>query len=131
MSEAIIFNGTTYFTEDELRCKGSGKIQLSKHFPDQLLALRIAYGNPMIITSGCRSMKHNENIGGAKNSFHILDHPDRDGTAAVDVKATDGVTRKELIQLALNMGWSVGIADTFIHLDRRVDFGYDQIVFTY
>jgi hypothetical protein len=46
---------STHFTEAELRDPTTGKIALEDGFIDQLEELRLAYGHPMAVTSGCRS----------------------------------------------------------------------------
>jgi hypothetical protein len=39
--------------------------------------------------------------------------------------------RPRLARLALGDDWSVGVAATFLHLDRRVDLGLPQALFHY
>ena len=123
-----------YFTEKELRCKGSGIVSLADGFAEMLIEFREGYGDFMIPTSCCRSWKHNQAIGGHRNSSHIFDHPERDfrGTFGIDIFCTDGVKRKKMIEVALRLGWSVGINKTFVHFDRRTDYlKLPQQVFTY
>jgi len=125
----------TYFTADELRCNGSGKVLLADGFGEQLDALRASYGKPMIITSGCRSIDYNEKIGGHPNSSHVFDHPDRyfQGTYGVDIAMRNSHERGLLINNAWDKGWCIGVAGTFLHLDCRRDYfpNYPQVVFTY
>lgn len=127
----ISFEGRVYFSAQELRCKSSGKLILAKGFADQLLALRLAFNRPMVVTSACRSKEHNARVGGAKNSFHICDTGR--GCCAVDIATTDPLYRTALVQLALNSGWSVGISRTFVHLDRRIDYvpNCSPVIFVY
>lgn len=125
----IEFNGKLYFSEDELRCKGTGKLILAEGFPEALLALRIAWGRPMIPNSVCRALSHNRKIGSMDTSYHVCDTGR--GCCAVDFHMTDAKLRGELVALAWAMGWSVGINATFVHLDRRVDHGAEQLMFTY
>ncbi len=123
-----------YFTADELKCKGSGIVSLAEGFGAKLDALREAYGLPMTINSACRSFKHNKAIGGHHNSAHIYDHPERSfrGTYAVDIHCVDATLRAHLAKTALNLGWSVGINKTFLHLDRRTDYTkLPQAIFLY
>ena len=109
------------FTRDELKCNGSGLLILAPGFGQALQGLRDAYGKPMTVTSCCRSKSHNRNVGGHPRSLHICDFPPRDtgGTCAIDVVVSD---REELIQLAWDRGWSVGIHSQFVHLDLRTEY---------
>lgn len=130
MSKAIVHNGRTYFSESELRCKGTGKLILADGFADGLLELRLTLGKPMIITSACRSVEHNTAVGGAANSYHICDDS-RGGTLAIDVRCNNGRDRLELVRLAIELGWSVGVNKNFIHLDMRSLLGIEPLLFTY
>lgn len=128
-------NGKTYFTENELKCKGSGGIRLAPGFGEKLLDLRIAFDGPMIVTSCCRSKKYNAEVGGSRGSYHVYDEPfhDTGGTCAIDIATSDSRYRARLIGLALSMGWSVGVNRTFVHLDRRIDYGIskENLLFLY
>ncbi|MCK5605482.1 hypothetical protein KAR91_26555 [Candidatus Pacearchaeota archaeon] len=120
-----------YFTDEELRCKGSGKILLDPRFERALLEYREIMDIPLIPGSCCRSEAHNLNIGGAKGSYHLFESVDdgRSGTLAVDLKVPSNAVRAHMVGAALNLGWSVGIYKTFIHIDRRVDIGKPQVCF--
>ena len=124
-------DGVVYFSADELRCKGSGLLKLADGFGEKLLDLRISFGHPMKVNSACRSTEHNAKVRGAKNSFHICD-TDR-GCCAIDIATPTPAYRTKLIKLALEQGWSVGIAKTFVHLDRRTDYlnRSPQVIFPY
>ena len=54
------------------------------------------------------------------NSFHKIGN-DKWGTdtCAVDIAIPNSVFRKDLVKRAIDLGWSVGVARTFIHVDRR------------
>lgn len=124
------------FTPMEMACRGTGRLIVPVDFMENLQSLRDLLGEPMHITSGCRTLEHNENIGGAKRSFHVCDDPmDRgqDGCLAVDIAATEGSYRGKLFVLAWNMGFSIGwnAKRGFLHLDRRVDVGWKQTTFDY
>ena len=46
--------------------------------------------------------------------------------------ANDGEFKAKLITLALDQGWSVGVASNFIHLDQRSRYcGLPQVVYHY
>lgn len=127
--EAFTHQGRLYFTEQELKCRGSGGLILMSGFAEALLALRLAYGKPMIIRSCCRSTEHNRKEGGAPSSYHIYDTGR--GCCALDVATKTSAERAALAKLALNNGWSVGVSRTFLHLDLRTRLGKDQIIFLY
>lgn len=126
----IEYKGKTYFTEAELRCRGSGLLILADGFAEKLLELRLKLDKPMIITSACRSDEYNRKVGGASTSYHICDNS-RGGTLAVDVLCYDGRQRLELVKLGIELNWSVGVNKDFIHLDQRSLLGIEPLLFTY
>lgn len=88
---------------------------------NNLQVLRNHLGKPIIINSAYRSPSHNEKIGGAKNSQHIL------GKAA-DIRV-EGVSTRTLygqIQMLIDAGkmaqGGLGLYDTFVHYDIRGHF---------
>ena len=132
----ITHAGRTLFTEDELRCKGSGKLILAPGFSDHLLELRVILDEPMTVNSCCRSASHNRAVGGHPRSLHVCDDPhwDTGGCCAIDIghRGRPPEYRAKLVRLALELGWAVGVHGGFIHLDRRVDFtDRPQTVFPY
>lgn len=125
-------NNVVYFTEDELKCKGSGLLRLAPGFGEHLIDLRIAFGKPMKPISCCRSIEHNAKEGGKEGSFHICDNLATPGCCAIDIATPDPQYRTELIELALGKGWSVGIKKTMVHLDlRSVIHGHKKVIFVY
>lgn len=113
------------FTFHELMCKGTGKMELAPGFANKLIELRETWDKPMIVNSCCRSFVHNAKIGGNPKSLHVYDTPfwPTGGTCAIDIAMKDSIQRAALVKLALEMGWWAGINETFVHLDRRIDFG--------
>ena len=123
-----------YFKHQELACSKTGIVKLAAGFADKLIELRTNLAKPMIVTSCCRSIKHNQQIGGNPNSFHIYDESPHktNGTCAIDISITNSYSRGQLTTLAWNLGWSVGIAKNFVHLDRRIDHTHlKQALFLY
>lgn len=120
----IQHNGKVYFTESELRCKQTGIIKLAPGFAEALLSLRLVYARPMPVNSCCRSKDHNAKVGGNPRSLHVYDSPfwPTGGTCAIDIGITDATQRAELVKIALESGWWVGLHSAFIHLDRRIDY---------
>ena len=126
----IASGGVTYFSESELACKATKKVRLASGFADYLMALRLDFGEPMMVTSCCRSKEHNHRIGGHPRSLHVYDEPARniDGTCAIDVRVFNP---GKLVHNAWELGWSIGVNRGFIHLDRRDLVGLDQKLFGY
>lgn len=122
-----------YFTESELKCKGSGELKLAPGFLGSLVFLREIFGKPMIVTSCCRSPEHNKKVGGSENSFHLTEGNvwGTEGTLAVDILTRTEDYRQELIRVSREMGWSVGFGDGFIHLDMRIFIGLPRAEFDY
>lgn len=124
-----------YFTDKELECPETGIVKLHPGFLDHLNELRDAFDKPMVVNSCCRSKKHNENIGGHPRSLHVFDQPfhSTHGCMAIDINTEgwSGTEKARFVYLALKNKWSVGIAKTFIHIDRRVDIKMKQVLYTY
>jgi len=127
-----------YFTEEELQCPSGKVVKLAEGFGQKLDELRDVLNRPMSLTSACRTSAHinwllDRGYPASTNSFHLIDNPKHGtDTCAVDVAVPDSVYRKELIGLALDEGWTVGVAKSFVHIDRRSDYtDLPQIVYVY
>jgi len=135
MSNLTVTTAIPFFSEDELRCKGSRIIRMDKRFADALVGLRRAWGKWLIPNSVCRSPEHNKNVGGHPNSLHLTVNNSRptNGTMAIDIHWSNWSTprRLEFARFAWQRGWAVGLHEGFIHLDRRRDIGLKQNVFLY
>lgn len=125
--------GAVLFTRAELACRSDGTtMRFARGFLGHLLNLRMALDRPMAVrpeNSCCRTPAHNAKIGGAAASYHLTEGNASDGCCAVDVHSPDDAYRHRLVALALAHGWSVGVYRSFVHLDRRVDFGAPAVVF--
>ena len=129
-------DGDVLFSHDELACRLTGKVLLHPGFADALRELRLSFDRPMNVTSCCRSADHNKNVKGHPRSLHVFGLPatnGAEGTLAIDIARQDGSYAWQLLFEAQRQGWSVGVARTFIHLDRRdlvglapAAFGYGQ-----
>ena len=111
-----MINRWTFFSEDEMRCKGTGELHMNEDFMEKLIALRREFNSPMIITSGYRRSDYNKQVGGKKKSAHIHGK-------AVDVRCY-GEKAFKLVQLAFKYKFTgIGIKqngphkERFIHLD--------------
>lgn len=117
-----------FFTAEELACPTSGEVKLAEGFLEVLDDLRRRYNFPMVVTSCCRSREHNKNLidqgfQAHPTSLHMIDNPKwKIDTCAIDIKRPDSAKLWHLVNLATTFGWSVGIATTFIHLDRRYQY---------
>lgn len=127
----IEHQGKILFSRKELSCRHCGKLELAKGFAEKLKELRLDFGQPMIVTSCCRCAAHNLAVKGKPGSYHLSSNSRAGGACAVDIKRQGYEYDKDLIITALNKGWSAGIGKTFIHLDRRADYGAPAIIFTY
>jgi len=132
------YNDNSFFNDLELQCPTSHDVVLQEGFLSTLITFRMEYNKPMTITSACRSQEHNDwlrsrGYPASANSFHKIGNTKYNtDTCAVDVACSDGVSRKDLVELALKRGWSVGVAKTFIHIDRRSDYTeLPQVLYVY
>ena len=134
MTKLTSNGGAVLFTNEELASPDTGEVGFAAGFASRLKDLRQAFGESMIVTSACRSRVYNEQIGGHPRSLHVYDQPHHDvsGCAAIDILTTDSAYRARLVATALDFGWSVGVGNGFVHLDRR-DLGVvgPQVLFTY
>lgn len=123
-----------YFTEKELAAKDTGICKLAIGFGDRLDALREAYGKPLIVNCGCRTVAHNIAIGGHPKSLHVYDYPAHPtgGCCAVDFKLMADEENVILKYLAMQLGFSVGDENHCIHIDDRTRvLGLPQQRFTW
>lgn len=122
-----------YFSEDELKCKGTGELLLAPGFLGELVWLRKIFDKPMVVTSCCRSPEHNTKVGGNPRSLHMTvnEHHNTGGTLAIDILTKDDEYRNELIRLSRELGWSIGYGKGFLHLDKRIQIGLPRTDFDY
>ncbi|WP_435007974.1 D-Ala-D-Ala carboxypeptidase family metallohydrolase [Tundrisphaera lichenicola] len=118
-----------YFLPVELECPCCKQCLLMEGFLDKLNELREALGNPMVVNSCCRCVRHNAAIGGAHKSFHLINAQlvtGLTGACAADISTLmwPDAKRAKFLKLAREMGWSIGHGASFIHIDRRVDHGH-------
>lgn len=102
------------FTEAEFRCKSTGRCAMDPEFMARLQRLRLAFGKPMVVTSGFRDPSHPAEARKTATGAHAL------GRAA-DI-AVQGADALRLVVLAAEMGFTgIGVQqkgfERFIHLD--------------
>ena len=90
---------------------GSGEA-MDRDFLSRLDQARSLCDIAFKITSGYRTEDHNRKVGGVSNSSHTK------GLAA-DIACTNSSARHIIVTALLKVGLNrIGIADTFIHVDR-------------
>ena len=104
---------SSHFGSDELTCKcGCGFLVVNPILIRLLEGIRVKYGRPVTVLSGCRCPSHNAEVGGAGDSQHLY------GTAA-DIQIS-GITPQAIANIADGLGADgVGVYPTFTHVDVR------------
>lgn len=108
---------TVHFRDAELACSEGCGLLPPQAFQDALEALRIAWGRPLVVTSGARCPEHNQRV--STTGPH---GPHTRG--AVDLRvAPEDVW--DFVLLAMKLGWTgIGLMQKgppggrFVHLDR-------------
>ena len=71
MTEPFNWFITPHFEANEFRCPCCKGLILDEALTYQLERLRKDINSPINVTSGYRCEKHNKEVGGSKNSFHM------------------------------------------------------------
>lgn len=104
-----------YFKRKEFACRcGCGTSTVDAELLQVITDVREHFGKPVVITSGHRCIKHNANVGGAKNSMHLT------GKAA-DIMVA-GVSPMDVRVYLCNKypdKYGIGAYPTFTHIDVR------------
>lgn len=61
-----------HFSLREFECRCCGAVKISPDLVDLLERLRDVLARPIVVTSGYRCAAHNEEVGGATKSYHLL-----------------------------------------------------------
>ena len=108
-----------HFELSEFDCKcgcADGKGRMDGTLLARIDDLREAYGKAMVINCGYRCPKHNAEVGGAKNSTHLLGE-------ATDIRDIDGSLKKwltvELLEKFDLYMESPMVTKTWVHLQTR------------
>lgn len=109
-----------WFTASEFgRCTPVCNIsQMDVSFLGLLDSARELSGVPFRLLSCFRSSEYDRKKGRSGKGYHTL------GRAA-DVKCNDGVSRRKIVAACLQLGLSVGVYPSFLHIDNREN----QIIF--
>jgi len=103
-----------HFRLEEFNCTHTNKNEMDHEFLVKLDELRERVGFPFIITSGYRDATHPAEARKAEpgTGTHCQ------GIAA-DIKVSNGFERMNIVHEAIKMGFSIGVARTFVHVDDR------------
>jgi zinc D-Ala-D-Ala carboxypeptidase len=103
-----------FFRLEEFNCTHTNKNQMDHEFLVKLDELRERVGFPFIITSGYRDATHPAEARKAEpgTGTHCQ------GIAA-DIAVSNGFERMNIVHEAIKMGFSIGVARTFVHVDDR------------
>lgn len=104
-----------HFSREEFACKcNCGFDTVDSQLLTMLEVIRQYFDSPVTITSGCRCLEHNTNIGGSVHSQHLL------GRAAdIQVRDIDPATVQDFVDRTWPDEFGMGRADTFTHIDSR------------
>ncbi|SDL23304.1 YcbK family protein [Natronincola ferrireducens] len=97
----------------EFQCRGGTQlVKLDHRLLEKLQQLRDQVGRPVNLTSGYRTLAHNQKVGGSPNSQHML------GRAA-DIQVP-GYSPEAIGKIAEELGFTgIGVYPTFTHVDVR------------
>ena len=100
------------FSPAEIACRGTGKLLINEAALDKLQALRDRLGKPLIVRSAYRSPEHNQAVGGAKRSKHLIG-------AAFDIAMTnhDPVAFEAAAREVGFLGFGFYPRSDFMHVD--------------
>jgi len=113
-----------HFKISEFVCRDpndpSAKVFIEMELIQKLEKLRSLLKMPLIVTSGYRTQKWNESVGGSPRSRHLL------GQAA-DIRMDGHYDTDRITVFAVNAGFKgIGLYDGFIHLDIRKNLSNRQ-----
>lgn len=107
-----------YFSEKEMQCPCCGLLFVDQELLSSLDALRSMMGEAIRINSACRCDKHNKEVGGAPDSYHLTGP--HNPCQAVDIPVPSADYRYRLVENAIGLDFGgIGVYSTFVHLDIR------------
>ena len=103
-----------FFRLEEFNCTHTNLNSMDPVFIHRLDLLRERCGFPFTITSGYRDATHPSEARKAEpgTGYHCQ------GIAA-DIAVSNGFERMNIVHEAIKMGFSIGVARTFVHVDDR------------
>ena len=98
-----------YVKREELDCPCCGMNNTRPSFLKKLNKARLYAGIPFVINSGCRCKKHNDAVGGAEDSDHMIG-------GGADIRCSSGLERFIIVNALIKAGITrIGVAKSFIH----------------
>lgn len=119
-----------HFSESEFVMGGENVFdKMDESFLILLDELRENVNRPLRINSSFRTVEYNEVIQKKANKNYIpySSKSKHMKGIAVDISCRNGILRSKIVRHALDLGLTVGVASTFVHIDDREN----QIVFSY
>ena len=117
----INYKVSDHFDYDDFACACCERLKLTDRFYKHIELLekvRAEYGKPMLINSGYRCSVHNQAVGGAVKSQHLI--------FATDIRPEMGRDDDEYLQnvlriedISMNYFKGIGLYNTFVHVDLR------------
>ena len=103
-----------FFRLEEFNCTHTNRNEMDHDFLVKLDELRERVGFPFVITSGYMDATHPAEARKSEpgTGYHCQ------GLAA-DIKVSNGFERMNIVHEAIKMGFSIGVARTFVHVDDR------------
>lgn len=98
--------------DKRLKCSHCGAYHIKQSALDKLQLVREDAGRPLSLTSGYRCAQHPNEVNKSKPGQH-------NKGVAFDIKVSNGIERRQIAALGIKHGASVGVANTFVHLDWR------------
>ena len=106
---------STYFTRAEMACKcGCGFDTMDYETLKLADECRWFVGHPITPSSAARCANHNANIGGAKDSQHVL-------SRAIDLPVNDPKALYNYLCEKYPDRYGFGLYKTFVHIDTRTN----------
>lgn len=104
-----------HFKRKEFACKcGCGFDAVDKELLDVLEKVRTRFNQPVTITSGCRCVEHNKDIGGSESSQHVF------GKAAdIVVKNISPRAVFNFLDKYQPLRYGLGLYEGWVHVDVR------------
>lgn len=104
-----------HFKRSEFACKcGCGLDVVDYKLAEVLDDLREHFGQPVIVTSGCRCVKHNKSVGGAKKSQHLTGRG-----ADIKVKNIKPLYVFNYLNVTHLDEFGIGLYKSWVHIDTR------------
>lgn len=107
-------------TDQELACKCCGKVKFDNNSKEKHEKLIYFLSWHPGISSACRCLNHNKEIGSKDTSAHVFTV--EINSTGIDYKIKNSWERYEVVAAAIKAGFRrIGVAKTFVHVDDQPD----------